>query len=334
MIESRNPHAVVAALRQALPYLRLYRGRTFVVKIGGEIFDHEAALRHFFEQIGVLHHLGVQCVLVHGGGPQIDRHAAALGLVSRRVAGRRVTDAALLTCAVQILAGELNTRCVAQCRALGVPAVGLSGASAGLVVARRRPPVEVDGERVDYGEVGDLEHIDPTVLRVQLAAGLVPIVAPVAADAAGRLLNCNADGVAAAIAVSLGADKLLVVTGVAGILEDLEDPASLITVLDLAGVAELRAAGVLEGGMLPKVAAIETALRGGIARVHVISWRVSDALLGEIFTNEGTGTLVVEQRSPLVTGALAGTPAEAPVAGPSTTPVRSPSTVSTPGLGA
>ncbi|MCA9320963.1 MAG: acetylglutamate kinase, partial [Planctomycetes bacterium] len=216
MIENKYPRAVVSALRQALPYLALYRGRTFVTKIGGEIFDDAAALKRLFEQVGVLHHLGVRCVVIHGGGPQTSRLAEQLGVPTRLVAGRRVTDAETLACSLRVLAGELNARAVAICRGLGVPAVGLSGVSGDLVVATKRPPREIDGEWVDYGEVGDLVSIDRHLIDVQLDAGCVPIIAPISADEDGRILNCNADGVAAAVAVTLQADKLLLVTGAPG----------------------------------------------------------------------------------------------------------------------
>jgi acetylglutamate kinase len=152
---------------------------------------------------------------------------------------------------------------------------------------------------VDYGFVGDIEGVDATVLRTQLENGLLPVVSPLSADAQGTLLNINADTVAAAIASALGAAKLVLATGAAGILEDRNDPASLVSYVDIAGLGRMREAGQLADGMLPKAKAIESAIRGGVPRVHVISYKVPDSLLLEIFTNEGTGTLVVENTATL-----------------------------------
>jgi acetylglutamate kinase len=184
---------------------------------------------------------------------------------------------------------------VAACRASGVPAVGVSGVDAGLIRAAKRPPVKRDdtGETVDYGFVGDILEVDTTVLENLLDDNLVPIVSPLSADEDGTLLNINADTVAAALAGRLKAEKLILATGAPGILEKLEDPRSLISYVDSAGLKQLRSDGRLSDGMLPKVAAIEKALAAGVPRVHVISYSLPDSLLLEVFTNEGTGTLVV-----------------------------------------
>ena len=293
-------HATVGALRQALPYLRLYQGRTFVVKVGGAIFDRPAELRGFLEQVGVLHRMGIRVVLVHGGGPQISREAEAAGLATPRHAGRRVTSPEVLRVAAMVLNGELNTKAVALLRGLGVGAVGLSGVDAGLFVARRRPPVEIDGEVIDFGEVGDPEVIDPGIILTLLAAGQLPVLSPLAADAEGCCLNVNADTVAARLAVELGAEKLLVATSAPGIMEDVDDPSSLHSWLDLEDVEELAGRGVLADGMLPKTAAARLALEGGVAKVHVISCVAPDALLAEVFTNAGSGTLLVRTKEKTV----------------------------------
>lgn len=297
------PHSVeIAALRHAVPYLALFRGRTFVVKLGGGALAEPRALAAAVEQAAALHHLGVRVVLVHGGGPQANELSRALGLEVRQVAGRRVTDAATLRVVTMTLNGEANTALLAACRAAALPAVGVSGVDGGLVIARRRPPVEVPGESapVDYGQVGDVESVDPRLLTGLLDAGYVPVVSPLAADARGNLLNLNADGVAAAIAVALGAEKLVVMVETPGLLADAADPASLISYVDLAGLARLRAEGRLAGGMLPKAKAIEDALTGGVPRAHLISWRSTDALLWEVFSNEGSGTLVVPELAALL----------------------------------
>ena len=287
---------VVTALRHAAPYIRMFKRKIFVIKAGGEAFTSLDATQALIEQIGILHQVGVRVVLVHGGGPQSTALAERLGHETRFVDGRRVTDEQGLQVATMILNGEINTRILAACRGLGVPAVGLSGIDAGLIQARRRPPVrrEADGETVDYGFVGDIDAVDADVLSRQLDGGLVPIVSPLSADDHGTVLNINADTVAAAIACALGAEKLILATGAPGILESLDDPRSLISYVDRAGLARLRDDGRLSDGMLPKVAAIEAALGGGVPRVHVISYAAPDGLLLEVFTNEGTGTLVVD----------------------------------------
>ncbi|MGQ0385197.1 MAG: acetylglutamate kinase [Gammaproteobacteria bacterium] len=285
--------AVIAALRGAAPYIRLYKGKTFVIKAGGAVFGDVHATRALVEQIAILHHLGIRVVLVHGGGPQLDEMQRSLGIEPRMVRGRRVTDDKSIDATTMVLNGLINTRILAACRELGIDAVGLSGVAAGLVRAHRRAPVKVDGESVDYGYVGDIVSIDTTVLKKQLDAGLMPVVSPVSSDDSGTVLNINADTVAASIGAALGAEKLILCTGAPGILERRDDPRSLVSYTDLAGLRRLEQAGSLAGGMLPKASAIEAAIRGGVRRVHVISYDVRDSVLAEVFTNEGTGTMVV-----------------------------------------
>ncbi|HEX7081156.1 MAG TPA: acetylglutamate kinase [Gammaproteobacteria bacterium] len=284
----------VTALRHAVPYIRMYKRKVFVLKAGGDAFTSPESTRALMEQIGILHQVGIRVVVVHGGGPQATRLSERLGLETAIVDGRRVTDAATLDVATMVLNGEINTRLLAACRELGVPAVGISGVDGGLIRARRRPPVERNGSTIDYGFVGDIERVEPAVISKLLDDDLVPIVSPLSADDSGTLLNINADTVAAAIACALQAEKLVLATGVPGILESLDDPGSLISYVDRAGLARLRDEGKLKDGMLPKVAAIEKALAGGVRRVHVISYALPDSLLLEVFTNEGTGTMVVD----------------------------------------
>jgi acetylglutamate kinase len=285
--------AVIAALRGAAPYIRLYKGKVFVIKAGGSIFGDAAGTRSLIEQIAILHHLGIRVVLVHGGGPQLDEMQRSLGIEPRLVRGRRVTDGRTIEATTMVLNGLINTRILAACREVGVDAVGLSGVDAGLVRAIRRPPVQVDGERVDYGFVGDISAVDPTVIRKELDAGLMPVISPLSADDAGTVLNINADTVAAAVGAALGAEKLILCTGAPGILERRDDPRSLVSYTDLAGLKRLEKAGSLADGTLPKASAIESAIRGGVRRVHVISYAARDSVLAEVFTNEGTGTMIV-----------------------------------------
>jgi len=293
-LTSNERAIVVTALRHAVPYLRVYKRKVFVLKAGGDAFVSAETTRALVEQIGILHQVGIRVVLVHGGGPQSTALSKRLGLETKMVEGRRVTDAATLEVSTMVLNGEINTRIVAVCRALGVPAIGVSGVDGGLIKASKRPPVkQPSGETVDYGYVGDILGIDASIILKQLENDLVPIVSPLSADDHGVVLNINADTVAAAIATELKAEKFILATGTPGILDSVDDPRSLISYVDRQGLRRLRDEGKISGGMLPKMAAIERALAGGVPRVHVISYAQPDSLLLEVFTNEGTGTLVV-----------------------------------------
>jgi len=295
MTSQRDRAIVVSALKHAAPYIRLFKGKVFVIKAGGEVFADLARTNAFMEQVGILHQVGIRVVLIHGGGPQSTELAAALGLDTTFVDGRRVTDQSSLNVAAMVLNGQINTRILAACRDLQIPAVGISGVDAGLIAAHKRPPVKRAGEAdVDYGFVGDIDSVNADILRKQLDNGLMPVVSPLSCDASGTLLNINADTVAAAIAAELDAEKLVLATGAPGILEDINDTGSLISYIDRAALKQLQSDGKLADGMLPKAAAIEAAIANGVQRVHVISWKLPDSILLEVFTNEGTGTLVVD----------------------------------------
>jgi acetylglutamate kinase len=297
MIMSRpDPSVAVLALKSAAPYIRMFKNKVFVIKAGGAVFSDDLSTRALIEQVALLHQVGIKTVLVHGGGPQLDSVQATLGIETRMVNGRRITDSKSIDVTSMVLNGLINTRILAICRALGIDAVGLSGVDAGLIRAHKRPPVPVaegSSETVDYGFVGDVDSVNVSVIETLLANGLMPVVSPLSSDPQGVLLNINADTVAAAIGGALGAEKLVLCTGAPGILENVLDPTTVISYTDIQGLKDLRAAGVLKDGMLPKAAAIEHAIRAGVRRVHVISYKNSDSLLAEIFTNEGTGTLVV-----------------------------------------
>ena len=296
MIMHRGDQALaIRALRSAAPYIRMYKGKTFVVKAGGGVFADTDSTRVLIEQIAILHYFGVRAVLVHGGGPQLTELSEALGVPTRMVEGRRVTDQKSIDVSAMVLNGLINTRILGMCRDLNVDAVGISGVDAGLVRAHKRPPVKIssNGELVDYGYVGDIDAVDTTVIRKLLDNGLMPVVSPLSADESGVLLNINADTVAAAIGAALGAEKLILCTGAAGILGSVDDPGSLISYTDLRGLKRLREEGRIVAGMLPKAKAIEDAIRGGVRRVHVVSYNSPEGILGEVFTNEGTGTLIV-----------------------------------------
>src|SRR5271155_3944375 len=297
MIMSRpDPSVAVRALRSAAPYIRMYKNKVFVIKAGGAVFSDELSMHALIEQVAILHQVGIKTVLVHGGGPQLDDLQRRLGIETRMVNGRRITDHRSIDVKAMVLNGLINTRILAICRELDIEAIGLSGVDAGLIRAHKRAPVPVSpgsSETVDYGFVGDIDSVNVAVIEKLLGNGLMPVVSPLSADSNGTLLNINADTVAAAIGGALSAEKLVLCTGAPGILERVEEPSSVISYTDILGLKRLRDQGSLKDGMLPKAAAIESAIRGGVRRVHVISYKAADSLLAEVFTNEGTGTMVV-----------------------------------------
>jgi acetylglutamate kinase len=290
-----DPAAAIRSLRSAAPYIRMYKGKTFVVKAGGGVFADPAAVRGLIEQIAILHYFGVRVVFVHGGGPQLTEITEALGVPTRMVQGRRVTDQKAIDATAMVLNGLINTKLLAFCREMDIDAVGISGVDAGLIRAHKRAPVKLDdtGEMVDYGFVGDIDRIDTTVIKKLLDNGLMPVISPLSADDQGTLLNINGDTVAAAIGAALSAEKLMLCTGAPGILERVDDPSSIISYTDLNGLKRLRDEKKIVDGMLPKAKAIEDAIRGGVRRVHVMSYKSPEGILAEVFTNEGAGTLIV-----------------------------------------
>jgi acetylglutamate kinase len=289
-----DPAVIVSALKSAAPYIRMFKSKVFVIKASGGVFGDAASTRALMEQVAILHQVGIRVVVVHGGGPQLTDIQQSLGIEAKMVAGRRVTDAKSIEVTSMVLNGLVNTQILGICRELQINALGVSGVDAGLIRAHKRPPVNVEGQTVDYGYVGDIDRIDVKVLQQLLDDGIMPVVSPVSADDNGVLLNINADTVASAIGAALKAEKLMLVTGAPGILESLDDPRSLVSYIDLAGLKRLKDQGSLKDGMLPKAKAIEDAIRGGVRRVHCISYKTPDSILVEVFTNEGTGTLIVD----------------------------------------
>lgn len=286
-------NTTIHALRHAAPYLRLYRGKLFVIKAGGEAFSKPGGAEALLEQIGVLHSLGIQCVLVHGGGAQSDELAEKLGVTFEKVDGRRVTSPEMTNVMVHSLNGGAQGELLSAARRLGLDAVGLNGMDAGLVLAERRPPtVSLSGQTVDYGQVGEIKEVRTDCVTACLERGFVPMISPLSGDAGGQWLNINADTVAAELAIALGAEKVVFMTGAPGVLRDVNDPNSLLSELSLAELRQMEESGELQGGMLPKAAAIARCLEGGVERVHVVSFAMPDALLVEVFTNEGSGTLL------------------------------------------
>ncbi|HUG26987.1 MAG TPA: acetylglutamate kinase [Gemmatimonadales bacterium] len=296
-----EPTRGIAGLKGALRYVRAYRDHVFVVKMGGDIQADPEILDAVAGQVSLLASLGIQIVVVHGGGPQATALSRRLGAEPRMVAGRRITDDQGLEVAKMVYAGSLNTDVVAALRENDVQAAGLTGVDGHLLTARRRPPVEVrtdEGtvETVDFGHVGDIEGADPRLLVTLMQARFVPVVASLAGDDDGNIYNVNADTVAETIAVALKAQKLIFMTGAPGVLRDRDNPASLVTFADPDDLQELMASGALAGGMRPKVEACIRAATSGVERTHIIDGRAPDSLLLEVFTGAGTGTMIVGRK--------------------------------------
>ena len=292
---------LVNGLKDALEYTRLYREQIFVLKLGGEVLSSPDALDNVAVQVALLESLSIRVVVVHGGGPQASALSRRMGLEPEMVAGRRVTSPEVLEVAKMVYGGQIHVDVVAALRGHGVSSVGLTGIDAGLVTVHRRPPVEItddDGvtRTVDFGEVGDVDAVDTKLLDVLLPRGNVPVVASLAADTEGRIMNVNADTLAAVLASALGAQKLVYMTGAPGLLRDADDPSSLVA---FAAPEDLQAMLVnksVKGGMRPKVEACLRAVKGGVRRTHIIDGRTPDALLLELFTGHGSGTMIVGER--------------------------------------
>ncbi len=291
----------IAGLKGALRYVRAYRDQTFVVKLGGDVLKDATALDHVAGQLALLHSLGIRLVVVHGGGPQASDLQRRLGQEPQMVAGRRVTDDAALETVKMAFGGQLNTDLVAALREHEIQAVGLTGVDGDLLTARRRPPVRVVDDNgiertVDYGHVGDIAGVDPRVVTTLLDGRFVPVIASLAGDGDGNVYNVNADTVAESVAVALRAMKLIFLTAVPGVLRDRNDAATLVTFADPDDLTELMASGALAGGMRPKVEACIRAATGGVERTHIIDGRSPDALLLEVFTGAGVGSMIVGRK--------------------------------------
>ncbi|MBU6509899.1 MAG: acetylglutamate kinase [Gammaproteobacteria bacterium] len=287
-----------ASLRSAAQYVRAFRGKTFVFKLGGEVLEDPAVRRAVCEQLNVLWSFSIKLVIVHGGGTSLDALCESLALPVEKVAGRRVTTRQVLDAAKMVLAGSVHTDLLADLHAAGLPVTGVSGVDGGLLKARKRAPMQIKNdsgqtEFVDFGLVGDIEQVNPALLTHLLDGSYVPVVTPLSANDKGEVFNTNADTVAAEIALALKAEKLFFLLKVPGLLEDLSRPTSLVPYVTLAGADLLEKSGKVSGGMRPKLAAVKRALTGGVVSAHLVSGVLPDAVLTEVFTNQGSGSMIV-----------------------------------------
>lgn len=277
-----------ATLIEALPYIREFEKKTVVVKFGGSAQENPRIRRSVAEDITLMKYVGMNPVLVHGGGPEITRTMKAFGLESNFVNGLRVTDADAVGIIEMVLAGKINKEIVSLLNQAGGNAVGLSGKDGNLLHARKL--TAPGGE--DIGFVGEITNVHFRILDVLCNADMIPVIAPIATDAQGQSWNVNADTAAGEIAAALQAEKLVFLTDTPGLLRDPEDPKSLIHQLAYTEILKLTKEGVISGGMIPKIDACLKALDFGVKKTHIIDGRVPHALLLEIFTEKGLGTLV------------------------------------------
>ncbi len=285
----------VNTLREALPYINRFKGKTFVVKFGGEVADDDATLLSFCEELALCAQVGIHVVVVHGGGKQATELSEKLGIEPRTVNGRRITDEETLDVVKMVFAGKINVDILGALRRAGVPAVGLSGVDGNILTAGKRPPQEVVDretgvrEKIDFGFVGDIFDVDARLINTLIEKDFVPVIASLAADDEGGIYNVNADTVASAIAAEMEAEKLIMATNVDGVMNADKVVQSRLTLDDVAGMMATKA---ITGGMIPKVESAVKAVRTGVKSVHIINGMKAGALLREVFTESGDGTMI------------------------------------------
>jgi acetylglutamate kinase len=281
-------------LLEALPYIRRFQGRTFVIKYGGHAMVAPELKESFARDICLLKYIGVNVVVVHGGGPQISATLKKSGVNSRFVDGLRVTDDETMSVVEMVLAGTINQDIVSLICRHGGRAVGLSGKDDGFILADKAPPMRTrDGEEVDLGRVGDVRLITPDVVVELMRAGFIPVIAPIGVDEGGQSLNLNADTAAGRVAEALRAEKLILLTDVEGVRGG---DGQFLSSLDSALARKLIEDRVIDGGMIPKVECALDAVGAGVRKVHILDGRVPHAVLLEIFTDTGVGTEIVRAR--------------------------------------
>ncbi|HRI03105.1 MAG TPA: acetylglutamate kinase [Pyrinomonadaceae bacterium] len=287
-------------LRESLPYIQKFQGKTFVVKFSGKVTEDKENLASLAEELALLHQVGIRVCVIHGGGKQLTELAQKLGVVQTVIEGRRVTDDDTLDLAKMIFRGKINTEILAQFRRRGVSAVGLSGVDGGVVKAVKRPPRDFvnkqtgQTESIDFGHVGDVVEIDVSLLNTLLDSGYLPVISSLGADDDGKIFNINADTIAAEIAANLGAEKLILLTDVNGIYLDEDNEDTKLSRLTVEDARHMIDSGRATGGMIPKLENLISLLDRGVKSAHIVSGTTRNAILAEVFTDEGTGTMVVK----------------------------------------
>lgn len=282
-------------LTEVLPYIKIHRGKTVVIKFGGNAMEDPVVRRMFASDVVLMRYVGINTVIVHGGGPQITEYMRRLSKEPSFVDGHRVTDAETMEIAKMVLVGKVNKEIVSLINRHGNLAMGLSGEDGNMITARKR--LAADG--ADLGWVGDVDSINALVIKELLSHELIPVIASVGTDTEGNSYNINADSVAGEIAHAVGADKVIYMTNVKGIISSLGD---LVSRLDATGCRQMLERGEVSEGMIPKVSSCLKAVAGSVNRAHIIDGTVEHALLLEVFTSGGVGTMIVESMGDLLEG--------------------------------
>ncbi|MBR1368747.1 acetylglutamate kinase [Methanocalculus chunghsingensis] len=281
-------------LMEALPYIRQFHGKTIIIKLGGHAMVDPKIMNTVIEDAVLLHYIGMKVVLVHGGGPEITEKMKAMGKEPKFVAGLRVTDLDTLEIAMMVLAGKISNTIVSLIAQNGARGIGISGNDGNLVIARKmdaqKVTIEDREEEVDLGYVGEIQRVNPGLLRTLLDSGYIPVVSPLAIDEQGNNLNINADTMAGELAVALDAGKLVSLTDVDGVMD--KTRTNIYYRLTLAEVESMIADGTIQGGMIPKLAACIYASRNGVERCHIINGNAPHNLILELFTDQGVGTMI------------------------------------------
>ena len=280
------PEQIAATLIQALPYIRIFAGKTIVIKYGGNAMIDEGLKKAVMRDLVLMRLVGINPILVHGGGPEINEAMKKLGKEPEFVAGRRVTDAETMEIVEMVLTGKTNKSIVAHLNSEGVSAVGLSGKDANLLIATK------DTDNGDLGFVGKIAHVNPEIIHTLTSNGYIPVISSVAVGADGQAYNVNADTAAAALAAALHAEKLILMTDVEGLYKDFADKSSLVSEITTAEARQWIEGGIIDKGMIPKLEACASAVEDGVPRAHIIDGRREHALLIELFTDTGIGTMV------------------------------------------
>jgi acetylglutamate kinase len=292
-----NPEKV-QALVEALPYILRFHGKKVLVKFGGSAMLTEQGQENFAQDVVVLQKTGMLPIVVHGGGPEISRAMERMGKLPQKVNGLRVTDRETLEIAEMVLVGKINSGIVSRIQRHGGKAVGISGKADGMLLSTRMEPVMTRGSdgrqtEVDLGHVGEVSKVNPTLVDLLCQNGFIPVLSPIGVDAEGNSLNLNADTAAARLATAVGAEKLVLMTDVPGVLREPGNSASLISRLRVGEIGPMIEDGTISGGMIPKIQASRDALASGVGSVHILDGKVGHSLLLEVFTDEGIGTMIV-----------------------------------------
>jgi acetylglutamate kinase len=280
-------------LIEALPYIREFYDSIMVFKIGGSIMSDRAVLEDFIQDVVLLRYIGIHPIIVHGGGPEISEAMEKFGKKAEFVGGLRVTDKETLEIARMVLLGNINAELVNLIGKYGGKGIGLSGQDGLFLKARKKAPVKIQGrEPVDLGFVGEVEKVDPEILMIMAGKGYIPVISPIAADDEGNNLNVNADTAAGAVAIAMRAKKFFSITDVEGVRMDPSDPSSVISEFPASDFDRLVQEGIIKGGMIPKVEACVRVVEGGVDKAHIIDGRKHHAILLELLTHEGVGTMI------------------------------------------